>query len=78
MAVALIRELYDYHRWANRRLFDVAAGLGDAAYRVHYDDYVADPGVLRGLFEWLGEDFDEQRVREVMATPHSSRGKHRG
>jgi len=33
MAVALIRELYDYHRWANRRLFDVAVGLGDAATR---------------------------------------------
>jgi uncharacterized damage-inducible protein DinB len=33
MAVALIRELYDYHRWANRRLFDVAVGLGDAVTR---------------------------------------------
>ena len=33
MAVALIRELYDYHHWANRRLFDLAAGLGDAATR---------------------------------------------
>jgi uncharacterized damage-inducible protein DinB len=30
MVTALIRELYGYHRWANRRLFDVAAGLGDA------------------------------------------------
>ena len=29
MSVQLIRELYDYHRWANRRLFDVAVGLGD-------------------------------------------------
>jgi uncharacterized damage-inducible protein DinB len=33
MAIALIRSLYDYHRWANRRLFDVAAGLGDAVVR---------------------------------------------
>ena len=33
MAVAMIRDLYDYHRWANRRLFDVAAGLGDAVTR---------------------------------------------
>ena len=33
MAVALIRDLYDYHRWANRRLFDLAAGLGDAVTR---------------------------------------------
>jgi uncharacterized damage-inducible protein DinB len=33
MTVALIQELYDYHRWANRRLFDLAAGLGDSATR---------------------------------------------
>jgi len=33
MAITLIRELYDYHRWANRRLFDVAAALGEAATR---------------------------------------------
>jgi uncharacterized damage-inducible protein DinB len=33
MAGELIRELYDYHRWANRRLFEVAVGLGDAVTR---------------------------------------------
>ena len=33
MAMELIRELYDYHRWANRRLFDVAAALDDAVTR---------------------------------------------
>lgn len=27
-AIRLMRELYDYHRWANHRLFDVAATLG--------------------------------------------------
>lgn len=27
MSTALIREHYDYHRWANHRLFDVAVGL---------------------------------------------------
>jgi len=31
MSTALIREHYDYHRWANRRLFDVAVGLGQEA-----------------------------------------------
>jgi uncharacterized damage-inducible protein DinB len=31
MSIELVRGLYDYHRWANRRLFDVAAALGDAA-----------------------------------------------
>ena len=29
MSVETIRGLYDYHRWANRRLFDVAAALGE-------------------------------------------------
>jgi uncharacterized damage-inducible protein DinB len=33
MSIGLIRELYDYHHWANRRLFDVATGLGDAVTR---------------------------------------------
>jgi len=33
MSVEMIRELYDYHRWANRRLFDIATGLGDALTR---------------------------------------------
>lgn len=54
-----------------------AAGLGDAVHRVHYDDYVADPEALRPLFDWLGEPFDLDAVRAVLATPHSRRGKHR-
>jgi uncharacterized damage-inducible protein DinB len=33
VSIALIREHYDYHRWANRRLFGLAAGLGDDATR---------------------------------------------
>ncbi|MGH8893687.1 MAG: sulfotransferase [Actinomycetes bacterium] len=46
-------------------------GLGDDGYRVHYDDWVAEPSRLRGLFEWLGEEFDEDRVRAVMDVRHS-------
>ncbi|MGH7267115.1 MAG: DinB family protein [Candidatus Rokuibacteriota bacterium] len=30
MSVVMIRDLYEYHRWANRRLFDVAAERGEA------------------------------------------------
>lgn len=43
----------------------------DAWYRVHYDDWVAHPEVLRGLFDWLGEPFDLGRVRAVLDVPHS-------
>lgn len=52
-------------------ILEVAATLGDAAYRVHYDDYVADPEVLRGLFAWLGEPWDAELVRRTMAVRHS-------
>jgi hypothetical protein len=54
-----------------QRLLALADSLGDAAYRVHYDDYVADPSVLRGMFAWLGEEFDEETVRATMAVRHS-------
>ena len=50
------------------RILALAEGLGDAAYRVHYNDYVADPTALRGLFDWLGEPFDEAAVRSVLET----------
>jgi hypothetical protein len=59
------------------RMLASAERLGDAVHRVHYDDYVADPAVLRGLFDWLGEPWDEDRVRAILATPHSRRGRHR-
>lgn len=58
-------------RAMEKRYVEALDGVGDTAYRVHYDDYVADPTRLRGLFDWLGEPFDEQRVRQVMAVPHS-------
>lgn len=56
---------------AEAGILALADSLGDAAYRVHYDDYVADPAVLCGMFEWLGEPFDEDAVRAVMTRKHS-------
>jgi uncharacterized damage-inducible protein DinB len=56
MAVQLIRELYDYHRWANRRLFEVATGLGDALTR-DMGKHWSVPTV-KGMFAHLyGADF---------------------
>lgn len=49
----------------------MAEKLGDAAYRIRYDDYVADPANLAGLYEWLGEPFDLDAVRQTMAIKHS-------
>ena len=69
--------------WANRpdalselqameaAFVDALSAYGDDAYRVHYDDYVDDPTLLRGLFDWLGLEWDEARVRSVMDVRHS-------
>lgn len=54
-----------------RRLLETAERLGDAAYHVHFDEYVADPSVLAPMFAWLGEEYDEASVRRTMDTKHS-------
>jgi hypothetical protein len=54
-----------------KRLLDLADDLGDSAYRVHYDDYVADPSTLTGLLTWLGVEYDAERVAGVLARRHS-------
>jgi uncharacterized damage-inducible protein DinB len=50
-AVETIQGLYGYHRWANRRLFDVAAALGDAVER-EMGAHFSVP-TLRGMFAHL-------------------------
>lgn len=55
---------------AESRMLGLVDRLGDDAYHIRYDDYAQSPGKLRGLFEWLGEDFDEARLAEVMAKRH--------
>ena len=53
------------------RLLALADSLGDDAFHVRYDDYVADLGRLRPLFAWLGEEYDEEALRAVLELPHS-------
>ena len=53
------------------KLLALGESLGDAAFHVRYDDYVADLDGLRPLFAWLGEEFDEERLRAVLERPHS-------
>lgn len=54
-----------------KQMDEMAAYLGDAAFRVHYDDYIADPSTLRPLYDWLGEAFDEKRISDVLKRRHS-------
>ena len=55
-----------------KRILAMHEHLGDdASFHVRYDDYVADPRTLAPLFEWLGESYDDTRVRDVLARPHS-------
>jgi len=49
MSRELIRDLYGYHHWANRRLFDAAAGLGDAAVARDMGKHWSVP-TLKGMF----------------------------
>jgi hypothetical protein len=50
----------------------LAAQLGEAAHRVHYDDYAADPGALTGLLDWLDEPFEPDRIAAVYRVRHST------
>jgi hypothetical protein len=53
------------------RLLALRESLGPAGFHVHFDDYVADPAALRPMFAWLGEEYDEPRLRQVLDTRHS-------
>ena len=74
----LVREMLKHRTFekvagmdVSHRILEVAASLGDAAFHLRYDDYKDDPAQLRKLFDWLGFAFDEERIREVMATEYA-------
>jgi uncharacterized damage-inducible protein DinB len=52
----MIRGLYDYHRWANRRLFDVAAALGEEAASREMGRHFSYPTLTRMLAHLYGAD----------------------
>ena len=56
MSLELIRGLYDYHRWANRRLFDVAVERGEAAVTRDMGPQWSYPTVLRMFGHIYGAD----------------------
>lgn len=57
METELIRGLYGYHRWANRRLFDVASGLGAEAASRDMGKHWSFPTLTRMFAHIYGADW---------------------
>jgi uncharacterized damage-inducible protein DinB len=57
MSVAMIRDLYEYHRWANRIRFDFAAALGDDLCGRDVGAQFSHPRVTRMFAHLYGADF---------------------
>jgi uncharacterized damage-inducible protein DinB len=53
----MVRELYDYHRWANRRLFDVAAALGEGVAGREVGPQFSFPTIRRIFGHLYGADW---------------------
>jgi hypothetical protein len=53
------------------RYLGVRDRLGDDAFHVRFDQYVANAAALAPLFEWLGVPVDLDVVTRVLAIPHS-------
>jgi uncharacterized damage-inducible protein DinB len=56
MSVAMICDLYEYHRWANRRLFAFAAALGEEACARDVGAQFSHPRVTRMFGHLYGAD----------------------
>jgi uncharacterized damage-inducible protein DinB len=52
MSTAMVHDLYEYHWWANRRLFDVATALGEEACARELGQHFSVP-TLRKMFAHL-------------------------
>jgi uncharacterized damage-inducible protein DinB len=57
MSVKMVRDLYDYHRWANRKLYDFAAGLGEATCARDVGGQFSHPRVSRMFAHLYGADW---------------------
>ena len=56
MSVELIREYWAYHHWANRRLFDVVAALGEEAAGREVGKQFSEPSPRAMLVHMYGAD----------------------
>jgi uncharacterized damage-inducible protein DinB len=57
MSVAMIRDLYEYHRWANRTLFDFAAAMGEDLCGREVGAQFSHPKVTRMFAHLYGADW---------------------
>ena len=57
MSTPMVRDLYDYHRWANRRLYDFAAGLGEPTCAREVGPQFSYPRVTRMFAHLYGADW---------------------
>ncbi len=53
------------------RLESTCQKYPEQSYMVDYDEYLADPEKLRGLFDFLGEPFERTMIDSVMKVRHS-------
>jgi uncharacterized damage-inducible protein DinB len=58
MSVAMVHDLYEYHRWANRRLFDVALALGEEACGKELGKHFSVPTLTRMFAHIYGADLN--------------------
>jgi uncharacterized damage-inducible protein DinB len=57
MSLAMIRDLHEYTRWANHRLFDFAAGLGEAVCARDVGKHFSMPTVTRMFGHLYGAEW---------------------
>ncbi|HET7339972.1 MAG TPA: DinB family protein [Methylomirabilota bacterium] len=58
MSVAMIHDLYEYHRWANHRLFGVASALGEEACGRELGTHFSVPTLTRMFAHIYGADLN--------------------
>lgn len=56
MTIELVREMYGYHHWANRRLFDVASALGEETAARELGKHFSVPTLLAMFAHVYGAD----------------------
>ena len=58
MSAAMLRDLYEYHRWANHTLFDVASALGEDACARELGTHFSVPTLTRMFAHIYGADLN--------------------